>query len=107
MNDRAWAASARCFVVMFFNPAERVAPAPRMSCVHRELKRDRYDNMEAAISEVMDGIPVFRWRNDESPCRQRMAETGRMKDSLSMTAERVAAFAGVEDGVEVPELPFV
>ncbi len=37
MKDKACAATARCFVVMFLSPADRVAPAPRMSCLQREL----------------------------------------------------------------------
>ncbi len=51
----------------------------------------------------MDGMPVFRWRKEERPCRQRMAETGRRKDSVSMTAGRVIDL----EGVEAPEVPFV
>ncbi len=60
--------------------------------------------MLAAISDVMDGRPVQRCRKEDRPWRHSMAETGRRKDSLSMTAGRVVDFEGVDDGVEVPEV---
>ena len=60
--------------------------------------------MLVAISEVMDGRPVHKWRKEERPCMHRIAETGRRKDSLSMTAGRVLDFEGVDIGVDVPEV---
>lgn len=65
--------------------------------------------MLLAMSEVMDGRPVQRWRKEERPCKQRMADTGRRNDSLSITAGRVVDFEGWDAGVEVPDaaVPFV
>ena len=65
--------------------------------------------MLEAMSDVMDGRPVQRCKKEERPCMQSMAETGRRKDSLSMTAGRVVDFDGVDVGVEVPDVrvPFV
>lgn len=54
-------------------------------------------------SEVMEGMPVMRWRNEDNPWRQYIAEAGRRYDSESMVADLVVDLLDDGTGVVLPD----
>lgn len=63
---------------MFLSPADRVAPAPRMSWAERELKSLKYSRRLVAMSVTREGIPVVRIEKSSKAWRILIAEAGRM-----------------------------
>ena len=95
---------------MFFNPADRGAPAPRMSCVERELKVLRTSSKAAAIWGTTEaGRAEERARKVVRGGRSWAAEWTRVKGGFGgMRAGRIgvvgnghiAQLDGVDDGEE-------
>ena len=81
---RAWLASAKCFVVIFFRPAILVAPAPNMSCEVLELKVRRTSVSADVAIPLIDGMLAMSDRKVSTEFKSDVTEETRMKRDSSI-----------------------